>query len=68
MRSHIVALGIMMLWLLGYLVPYTLIGFIEILLIISFLNLLLNKILKLGMRKLKQEKSAPIKIRLTKQT
>lgn len=68
MRSHIVALGIMMLWLMGYLVPYTLIGFIEILLIISILNLLLNKILKLDIRKLKQGKSTPAKISLTKQT
>lgn len=68
MRSHIVGLGILMLWFLGYLVPYTLIGFLEILLIISFFNLLLNKILKLDIRKSKQKKSAPTKIILTKQT
>jgi len=67
MRSHIVGLGMLMLWFLGFLVPYTLIGFIEILLIISFLNLLLNKILKMDFSKTKQERSALTKIILNKQ-
>lgn len=67
MRSHIVGLSILMLWLLGFLIPYTLIGFIEIILIISFLNLLLNKILKLNVRKTKQEKSVPTEIILDEQ-
>lgn len=58
MRSNIIALGIMILWFLGFLVSYTLIGFIEILLIISFLNILLNKILKRAPIKTKLEKSA----------
>jgi predicted membrane protein len=44
---HIMGIGILMLWSLGFLVPFTLIGFIEILLIISFLILLMNKIRKL---------------------
>ena len=68
MRSHIVGLGILMLWFLGYLVPYTLIGLIEIMLIISFLNLLLNKILKRAHIKTELEKSASTKIVLDKQT
>lgn len=40
-------LGIIMLWSLGFLVPYTFIGFIEILVIISFSIFLLNKIFKM---------------------
>lgn len=40
-------LGIIMVWSLGFLVPYTLIGFIEILLIISLSIFLLNKISKM---------------------
>lgn len=68
MRSHIVGLGMLLLWFLGYLVPYTLIGFTEILMIISFLNLLLNKILKMTTIKTKLEKSASTKIVLDKQT
>ncbi len=67
MRSNIVGLSVLMLWSLGFLVPYTLIGFMEILLIILFLNLLLNKIIKMNFIKTKQYESASIKINLDKQ-
>lgn len=68
MRFHIVGLGILMLWHLGYLVPYTLIGFIGILLIISAFNLLLDKIVKLDIKKSKQGKSVSSKTDLNNQT
>lgn len=67
MRSNIVGLSVLMLWSLGFLVPYTLIGFMGILLIILFLNLLLNKILKMNFIKTKQYESASIKINLDEQ-
>jgi hypothetical protein len=45
--SHIIGLGIIMLWSLGYLFPYTLFGFIEILMTISLSIFLLNKVAKM---------------------
>lgn len=53
---HVIGLGILMLWFQGFLVPYTLIGFIEILLIISILILLLNKILRMNPISTKEDK------------
>ncbi len=45
--SNVFGLGIIMLWSLGFLFPYTYIGFLEILLILSLSIFLLNKIPKI---------------------
>ena len=44
---YLINIGLLLVWFLGYIVPYTILGFIEILLINLFLILLLNKIPKM---------------------
>lgn len=46
---HIIGLVLMSVWSLGYLTPYTIIGFTEILLLTFLLNYLLSKIEKLNL-------------------
>lgn len=41
---HIIGLGLLIIWSLGFIAPYTIFGFIEILLITFFLNYFLKKI------------------------
>ncbi len=43
---HIVGLGLLLLWSLGFLTPYSLIGLIEILFIITFVHFILRKVNK----------------------
>ncbi len=45
--SNVIGLGIIMLWLLGFLAPYTYIGFLEILMILSVSVYITNKSPKL---------------------
>ena len=52
----------LLLWSSGLFASYTIIGFMEMLLLISFLNFLLNKILKMDFNQIKQEKIASTKI------
>jgi hypothetical protein len=42
--SHIIGLSLLLMWSLGLLGPYTITGFIEVLLITVLLNLLIRKI------------------------
>ena len=51
--SYILGLSLLLLWSLGYFVPFTIIGFIEILVIIAFLNFLLRKISSLDSFKIR---------------
>ena len=55
--SHIIGLSMIFLWAYGLLTPFTVIGFIEIIIITSFLNLLLKMILKMNIFKAGQDKS-----------
>jgi hypothetical protein len=59
---HIIGLSMLLLWAYGLFTPYTLIGFIEILVITSFLNLILKKILKMNFIKAKQDNSTSVEI------
>jgi hypothetical protein len=52
----------LLLWSYGLFTPFTLIGFIEILIITSFLNLLLKMILKMNFIKARQDNSTSIEI------
>jgi predicted membrane protein len=64
---HIIGLGLLMLWSFGLLTPFTIIGFLEILILTLLLNLLLKKILKMNFNKVKQNKRAIIEINLNEQ-
>lgn len=55
----IVGLGLLLLWSLGFLTPYSLIGFIELLLIIACLKFLTKKIKSLAPLKIKIRKKIP---------
>ena len=59
---HIISLSMLLLWSYGLFTPFTLIGFIEILIITSLLNLLLKMILKMNFIKAKQDNSTSIEI------
>jgi len=50
---HITGLGLLLIWSLGLLAPYTIIGFTEILLITALLNFLLKKINRLNLLKIR---------------
>ena len=52
----------LLLWSSGLFASYTIIGFIEMLLLIVFLNFLLNKILKMDPNQTTQEKITSTKI------
>ena len=45
--NYIIGLSLLLLWSLGFFVPYTISGFIQILLLIAFLNFLLKKTVRL---------------------
>lgn len=62
MRSSIIGLSMLLLWSSGLFASYTIIGFIEMLLLIVFLNFLLNKILKMDPNQTTQEKITSTKI------
>ena len=51
--SHTIGLILLLIWSLGLLTPYTIIGFIEILLITIILNLLSRKINRLNLFKIR---------------
>jgi len=53
---HIVGLSLLLLWSLGFLTPYSIIGFIEILLIITFLKFLQKKVENMDLLKIKSSK------------
>ncbi len=57
---YIISLSVMLLWSYGLFTPFTIIGFIEILIITSLLNLLLKTILKMNFIKTKQDNSTSI--------
>jgi hypothetical protein len=50
---HIIGLSLLLTWSLGLLAPYTITGFIEILLMTASLNFLLKKINSLNLLKIK---------------
>jgi len=50
---HIIGLIMILVWSLGFLTPYTIIGFIEVLLITVLLNFLLKKIRRLEIPKIR---------------
>ena len=50
---HIIGLIMILVWSLGFLTPYTIIGFIEVLLITVLLNFLLKKISRLEIPKIR---------------
>lgn len=56
---QIVGLSLLLLWSLGFLTPYSLIGFIELLLIIAFVKFLLKKIKSLELSKFRIRKKSP---------
>ena len=58
--SHIIGLSMILLWAYGLFTPFTFIGFIEIIIITSFLNLLLKMILKMNIFKARQDNSTSI--------
>ncbi|MFZ1281533.1 MAG: DUF5670 family protein [Ignavibacteriaceae bacterium] len=53
---HIVGLGLLLLWSLGFLTPYSLIGFIEILIILALVHYILRKVNKQKLLKIKSSK------------
>ncbi len=53
---HIVGLSLLVLWSLGYLTPYSIIGFFEILFFIAFIQYILRKIKNLNFLKFKSNK------------
>jgi len=55
---HIIGLIMILVWSLGFLTPYTIIGFIEILLLTAFLNLVFKKIRSLNVQKIKLYKES----------
>lgn len=56
---HIIGLSLLLLWSLGFLTPYSLIGFIELLLIIAFVKFLTRKIKSFDFSKFKIRKKLP---------
>ncbi len=57
---QIFGLSLLSLWSLGFLTPFTIVGFMEVLMLIVFLNFVIRKInswefLKMGSRKTLQE-------------
>jgi len=56
---HIIGLSLLLLWSLGFLTPYSLIGFIELLLIIAFVKFLSRKIKSFDLSKFKIRKKLP---------
>ncbi len=56
---HIIGLSLLLLWSLGFLTPYSLIGFIELLLIIAFVKFLKRKIKSFDLSKFKIRKKLP---------
>jgi len=50
---HIIGISLLLTWSLGLLAPYTITGFIEILLMTAILNFLLKKISSLNLLKIK---------------
>ncbi len=52
---HIVGLSLLVLWSLGYLTPYSIIGFFEILFFIAFIQYILRKIGKDGIIDIKKQ-------------
>jgi len=62
MRSSIIGLSMLLLWSSGLFASYTIVGFVEMLLVILFLNFLLNKILMMDFNKTNQEKIASTEI------
>ncbi len=59
---YTIGLSLILLWVYGLFTPFTFVGFIEILIITSFLNLLLKTILKINFIKPKQDISTSIEI------
>ena len=57
---HIISLSMLLLWSYGLFTPFTLIGFIEILIITSLLNFLLKTILRMNFINAKQDNSTSI--------
>jgi hypothetical protein len=55
---YVVGLLMLMLWSLGLFFPFTVIGFIGILLLTAFLNIMVNKIRRLNIQKIKLYKES----------
>ena len=62
MRSSIIGLSMLLLWSAGLFASLTIIGFIEMLLLISFMNFLLNKILNMDFNKTPLEQNVSTQI------
>ena len=62
MRSSIIGLSMLLLWSAGLFASFTIIGFIEMLLLISFMNFLLNKILNMDFHKTPLEQNVSTQI------